>query len=64
MEFVAIRENSRRLAHQDPSLLQQHAGQNFGAHLPDLITPEFVRREIAEGAPSSHAILIILNLNP
>ncbi|KAE8427529.1 phosphomethylpyrimidine synthase ThiC, partial [Vibrio cholerae O1 biovar El Tor] len=49
MEFVAIRENSRRLAHQDPSLLQQHAGQNFGAHLPDLITPEFVRREIAEG---------------
>ncbi|RBM40101.1 phosphomethylpyrimidine synthase ThiC [Vibrio tarriae] len=49
MEFVAIRENSRRLAHQDPNLLQQHAGHSFGAHLPDLITPEFVRREIAEG---------------
>ncbi|MCX9464543.1 phosphomethylpyrimidine synthase ThiC [Vibrio cholerae] len=49
MEFVAIRENSRRLAHQDPNLLQQHAGQNFGANLPELITPEFVRREIAEG---------------
>ncbi|MEH0373436.1 phosphomethylpyrimidine synthase ThiC [Vibrio mimicus] len=49
MEFVAIRENSRRLSYQDPNLTQQHAGQNFGAHFPDLITPEFVRREVAEG---------------
>ncbi|TXY30213.1 phosphomethylpyrimidine synthase ThiC [Vibrio mimicus] len=49
MEFVAIRENSRRLSYQDPNLTQQHSGQNFGAHLPDLITPEFVRREVAEG---------------
>lgn len=49
MEFVAIRENSRRLSYQDPNLTQQHTGQNFGAHLPDLITPEFVRREVAEG---------------
>ncbi|ENM5891124.1 phosphomethylpyrimidine synthase ThiC [Vibrio mimicus] len=49
MEFVAIRENSRRLSYQDQNLTQQHTGQNFGAHLPDLITPEFVRREVAEG---------------
>ncbi|MGL4829740.1 MAG: phosphomethylpyrimidine synthase ThiC [Vibrio sp.] len=49
MEFVAIRENSRRQSNQNPSLTQQHAGQNFGAHLPDLITPEFVRNEVAEG---------------
>ncbi|ENM5787514.1 phosphomethylpyrimidine synthase ThiC [Vibrio metoecus] len=49
MEFVAIRENSRRLSYQDPNLTQQHAGQNFGAHLPDLITPEFVRNEVAQG---------------
>lgn len=49
MEFVALRENSRRLSYQDPNLTQQHAGQNFGAHLPDLITPEFVRNEVAQG---------------
>lgn len=49
MEFVAIRENSRRLTQAAPHLTQQHAGQNFGANLPEEITPEFVRREIAEG---------------
>ncbi|WP_204355545.1 phosphomethylpyrimidine synthase ThiC, partial [Streptococcus intermedius] len=30
-------------------LRQQHAGFSFGAHLPDNITPEFVRQEVAAG---------------
>jgi phosphomethylpyrimidine synthase len=53
MEFVALRESMQlsRLA-QDPayrSLLTQHAGQSFGASLPERITPEFVRAEVAAG---------------
>lgn len=43
MEFVAIRENEGR------SAAYSRDGEAFGADLPDLITPEFVRREIAEG---------------
>ncbi|MEO8039476.1 MAG: phosphomethylpyrimidine synthase ThiC [Betaproteobacteria bacterium] len=48
MEFVAIRENQRRdlLAEQ---VTRQHAGHSFGASLPAVITPEFVRDEIARG---------------
>jgi len=53
MEFVAIRENQRldemRADPRYKKLLKQHAGQNFGANLPDSVTPEFVRQEIAEG---------------
>ena len=53
MEFVAIRENQRLDAMgADPryaKLLKQHPGQNFGAKLPEQITPEFVRQELAEG---------------
>ena len=48
MEFIAIREN-QRLDGQPPSLLRQHPGQSFGAQLPKIITPEFVRDEIARG---------------
>ncbi|EEZ75893.1 thiamine biosynthesis protein ThiC [Neisseria lactamica ATCC 23970] len=56
MEFVAIRERLKldELS-QKPEyakLLEQHAGQSFGANIPtrpDQITPEFVRREIAAG---------------
>jgi phosphomethylpyrimidine synthase len=53
MEFVALRESMRldRLR-QDPAygaLLAQHTGQSFGAHIPDQITPEFVRVEVAAG---------------
>ncbi len=47
MEYVAIRENMRRA--QDPELAQQHPGQDFGASIPQEITPEFVRDEIARG---------------
>lgn len=52
MEFIAIRENQRieALNTQDHDLLkQQHPGQDFGASLPKLITPEFVRDEVARG---------------
>jgi phosphomethylpyrimidine synthase len=53
MEFVAIRENCRLQAlRADPryaKLLRQHAGQAFGAKIPDEITPEFVCAELAAG---------------
>jgi len=49
MEFVAIRENIRRDAVRDAGLLQQHAGEAFGACLPATVTPAFVRDEIARG---------------
>ncbi|CDN50082.1 phosphomethylpyrimidine synthase ThiC [Neorhizobium galegae] len=46
MEFVAIRENLGRQAAREPLV---RAGESFGAHIPDFVTPEFVRREVAEG---------------
>jgi phosphomethylpyrimidine synthase len=53
MEYVAIRENCRLVElRADPryaKLLRQHAGRPFGANIPDEITPEFVRAEIASG---------------
>ncbi|RKT44240.1 phosphomethylpyrimidine synthase ThiC [Thiocapsa rosea] len=53
MEFVAIRENMRLDAlRADPrytKLLRQHRGHSFGASLPETITAEFVRDEIARG---------------
>jgi phosphomethylpyrimidine synthase len=53
MEFVALRESMllERLL-QDPgyaSILRQHPGQSLGAQLPEQITPEFVRKEVAAG---------------
>jgi phosphomethylpyrimidine synthase len=52
MEFVAIRENLLRdsLVAQFPeSVRRQHPGQDFGASIPRIITPEFVRDEVARG---------------
>jgi phosphomethylpyrimidine synthase len=49
MEYIAIRENQRIEALRDSALLTQHPGQSFGAALPKLITPEFVREEVARG---------------
>ncbi len=55
MEYVAIRENmkleeARAQTDIDSALLsQQHVGQSFGASVPEVITPEFVRDEIARG---------------
>ncbi|MDT0635292.1 phosphomethylpyrimidine synthase ThiC [Salinisphaera sp. W335] len=49
MEFVAIRENARIDEIRDSRLLRRHPGQGFGANLPQEVTPEFVRDEIAAG---------------
>jgi len=53
MEYIAIRENLRLdQLRQDPryaKLLKQHRGQHFGANIPEEITPEFVRAEVARG---------------
>ncbi|MFW8565242.1 phosphomethylpyrimidine synthase ThiC [Orrella sp. 11846] len=62
MEFVAIRENMRReqyiesLRSAGPEgarlverLTRQHPGQSFGAAIPQAVTPEFVRDEVARG---------------
>ncbi|MBD3792844.1 MAG: phosphomethylpyrimidine synthase ThiC [Campylobacterales bacterium] len=53
MEFVAIRENQNRAMTQaylnDPEREARLKGENLGANLPEMITPEFVRKEIAEG---------------
>jgi phosphomethylpyrimidine synthase len=55
MEFIAIRENLGREqawetgdAPRD-SLFHQHKGQSFGAAIPEFVTPEFVRSEVARG---------------
>jgi phosphomethylpyrimidine synthase len=53
MEYVAIRESLRlQELRADPrykKLLKQHKGESFGANLPEEITPEFVREEVARG---------------
>jgi phosphomethylpyrimidine synthase len=53
MEFVALRENQRldelREQYVAAGLLAQHPGHAFGAALPERITPEFVRDEVARG---------------
>ncbi|RWJ31919.1 phosphomethylpyrimidine synthase ThiC [Mesorhizobium sp.] len=46
MEFVAIRENlGRRVARGN----LQRDGESFGGAIPDFVTPEFVRDEVARG---------------
>ena len=45
MEYVAIRENLRR--EQDRPCVRD--GDDFGASIPDFVTPEFVRQEVARG---------------
>jgi phosphomethylpyrimidine synthase len=57
MEYIAIRENQRREGMSE-MLQQQHAGQDFGASIPKVITPEFVRSEVALGRA-----IIPLNIN-
>ncbi|TLY41747.1 MAG: phosphomethylpyrimidine synthase ThiC [Nitrospirae bacterium] len=60
MEFIAIRENLKRQAAMYRSngngtgrggsrLTSQHAGHSWGASIPDEVTPEFVRDEVARG---------------
>ncbi|HEX3142478.1 MAG TPA: phosphomethylpyrimidine synthase ThiC [Pyrinomonadaceae bacterium] len=56
MEFIAIRENLGQsstdlsLCHTDRSSTDhQHRGESFGASIPQFVTPEFVRDEVARG---------------
>jgi phosphomethylpyrimidine synthase len=49
MEFISIRENQNLEAIKSELLRRQHPGQSFGANIPEKITPEFVRKEVAEG---------------
>jgi phosphomethylpyrimidine synthase len=44
MEYVAIRENLGR-----EELFVTRDGEDFGASIPDFVTPEFVRDEVARG---------------
>ena len=60
MEFIAIRENLQRAQYIESLkatgktgekmlelLMRQHRGESFGAAIPDTVTPEFVRSEVA-----------------
>ncbi|MEF8769209.1 phosphomethylpyrimidine synthase ThiC [Candidatus Accumulibacter contiguus] len=62
MEYVAIRENNNRRSYIEQLkasgpqgvrlseiLCRQHAGNSYGASIPDEISPEFVRSEVARG---------------
>ncbi len=50
MEYIAIRENMALAQARELGILdQQHKGMSFGASIPDEITPEFVRDEVARG---------------
>ncbi|MGH8538573.1 MAG: phosphomethylpyrimidine synthase ThiC [Gammaproteobacteria bacterium] len=49
MEFVAIRENLCLQEIRDPKPGMLHRGTRFGAQIPEVLTPEFVRAEIARG---------------
>lgn len=53
MEYVAIREDQRlqelKATYAAAGILKQHPGMSFGANIPEQVTPEFVRAEIAAG---------------
>ena len=53
MEYVAVRENQRqdwmRAYEADASREKRLAGNSFGAAIPRVMTPEFVRDEVARG---------------
>ena len=51
MEYIAIRENQRmeEMQKQFAAHANFHKGENYGANIPTIVTPEFVRDEIAKG---------------
>ncbi len=49
MIYVAHRENLGRAAAHDGAAARVADGESFGAAIPDFVTPEFVRSEIARG---------------
>ena len=70
MEYIAIRENlgrerARENASDNRTHLQfQHPGESFGARIPEYITPEFVRDEVARGRAIIPANINHLELEP
>ena len=59
MEYIAIRENQGLKEAREKGLItHRHLGQSFEANIPDEITPEFVRDEVARGRA-----IIPLNIN-
>jgi len=58
MEYIAIRENMDQDVISDKVLRQKAKGESFGASIEQVITPEFVRQEIARGRA-----IIPLNIN-
>ncbi len=58
MEYIAIRENMAREEINDEILTKRAQGEAFGANVSAPITPEFVRKEVAEGRA-----IIPLNIN-
>jgi phosphomethylpyrimidine synthase len=46
MEYIAIRESQGR---DRSAAIGQHPGHSFGASIPEIVTPEFVRDEVARG---------------
>jgi len=49
MEFIAIRENLGHDAARTNQSAVKNRGESFGASIPQSITPEFVRSEVARG---------------
>lgn len=47
MEYIAIRENCKWQEYKGQ--INQHKGDDFGASIPDVITAEFIRSEVARG---------------
>ena len=58
MEYVALRENQKLEQVCPGPLTLQHTGNSWGAAIPSVITPEFVRSEVACGRA-----IIPLNIN-
>src|SRR5690606_27231999 len=63
MEYIAIRENMA-LAQAKERGDVQHPGMSFGANIPEEITPEFVRDEVARGRAIVHANINHPELEP
>jgi phosphomethylpyrimidine synthase len=49
MEYIAIRESMKLDAYREAVRRRRHPGMSFGANLPEEVTPEFVRQEVAAG---------------
>ena len=74
MEFIAIRENMKlqeyrgtlevNSDHDRNDLSHQHVGESFGASIPNEITPEFVRDEVAKGRAIIPANICLLYTSP